>query len=188
MVRNERVAARAVMRAKRGPASSLRPLPSRPKHRWRARRACRRYAEQERTCSRRRGGQPARRGITQRSAQWQLSRERHHCHDCAQHPRHHGPHAGSVTEHAAREPKKSVPLRASCRLSLCMHTSSDIRSSKLSALLVVFYAGCTADVYNQVIDACGNGVIDPQALIPETCDDGLNNGSLAIRARRPVKR
>lgn len=59
-----------------------------------------------------------------------------------------------------------------------MRTSNDVRSLRLSAVLLLFHAGCTLDVYNQVIDACGNGVVDQHALIPETCDDGPNNGTL----------
>jgi cysteine-rich repeat protein len=59
-----------------------------------------------------------------------------------------------------------------------MHTSNGLCNLKISALLLLFQSGCTLEVYNQSTEACGNGVIDVQAQIPETCDDGPNNGTL----------
>ena len=59
-----------------------------------------------------------------------------------------------------------------------MHTSNGLCNLRISALLFLFHSGCTLAVYNQSAGACGNGVIDVQAQIPETCDDGPNNGTL----------
>jgi cysteine-rich repeat protein len=94
-----------------------------------------------------------------------------------------------------------------------MPTSNGLYNLSLSALLLLFQAGCTLEVYDQSmldpkacgnsridpgevcddgntqdgdgcshdcksIETCGNGLIDVQAQVPETCDDGPNNGAL----------